>query len=70
MTKQHLPQYISAVFVLAAIVALSSSTQAQTATINLTANQQTIDGFGFSTAWTPAMTSAHATFSSEPAPAN
>ena len=43
---------------LAVIVTLSASGLAQTATINATANQQTIDGFGFSTAWTPAMTSA------------
>jgi len=40
------------------MLALSSSGLAQTATINIAANQQTIDGFGFSTAWTPAMTSA------------
>lgn len=56
--NKHLPRYVSAAFALAVIITLSSGVQAQTATINLTSNLQTIDGFGFSTAWTPAMTSA------------
>ncbi len=56
--NKHLPLYVSAAFALAVIITLSSGVQAQTATINLTSNLQTIDGFGFSTAWTPAMTSA------------
>jgi glucuronoarabinoxylan endo-1,4-beta-xylanase len=58
MKQQLFPRCIFAAFILAVIVALSSFVLAQTATINVTANQQTIDGFGFSTAWTPAMTSA------------
>jgi glucuronoarabinoxylan endo-1,4-beta-xylanase len=58
MKQQLFPRCISATFILAVFVAISLSAQAQTATINLTANQQTIDGFGFSTAWTPAMTAA------------
>ena len=58
MKQQHFPRCIFATFTLAVIVAISLSAQAQTATINVTANQQTIDGFGFSTAWTPAMTAA------------
>ena len=58
MKQQHFPRYISASFILAVVLALSLSAQAQTATINVTANQQTIDGFGFSTAWTPTMTAA------------
>jgi glucuronoarabinoxylan endo-1,4-beta-xylanase len=58
MKQQLFPRCISASFILAVFVAISLSAQAQTATINLTANQQTIDGFGFSTAWTPAMTAA------------
>src|SRR6185312_9528820 len=56
--KKHLPLHMCAMCVLAMAVLLASAAQAQTATITLTSNQQTIDGFGFSTAWTPAMTSA------------
>jgi glucuronoarabinoxylan endo-1,4-beta-xylanase len=58
MTYQHLPRLLSVTLALALMTALSANLHAQTATINLTSNQQTIDGFGFSTAWTPAMTSA------------
>src|SRR6476661_2567029 len=58
MKKKYVPLCISAAVVLAAMFALSNDAHAQTATINLAANLQTIDGFGFSTAWTPAMTSA------------
>ena len=58
MKKQRVPLYVSAAFVVAAMFTHSISAQAQTATINLASNLQTIDGFGFSTAWTPAMTSA------------
>ena len=52
---KHFPRPIAVTLILVVFAALS---QSQTATINLAANQQTIDGFGFSTAWTPAMTSA------------
>ena len=58
MKQQHLPLCISAGLVFAVMFAVSNNALAQTATINVTSNQQTIDGFGFSTAWTPAMTSA------------
>lgn len=58
MKTQHSLQYICAGLALAMILVLASIAQAQTATINVASNQQTIDGFGFSTAWTPAMTSA------------
>jgi glucuronoarabinoxylan endo-1,4-beta-xylanase len=58
MKKKYVPLCISAALVLAAMFTLSNDAHAQTATINLAANLQTIDGFGFSTAWTPAMTSA------------
>ena len=58
MKKKHFPQYFFAIFIFAVMVSLAGIAQAQTATINLTSNQQTIDGFGFSTAWTPAMSSA------------
>jgi len=58
MKEQHLPRYISASFILVLVFTLAGTAPAQTATINVAANQQTIDGFGFSTAWTPAMTSA------------
>ncbi len=57
MKKQHLSLCIAAVLV-AVVSTLSLSARAQTATINIASNLQTIDGFGFSTAWTPAMTSA------------
>ena len=52
---KHFPRPIAVTLILVVFAALS---QSQTATINLAANQQTIDGFGFSTAWTPAMTAA------------
>lgn len=58
MKTQHIPLCISAIFVGAVMLALSTSAQAQTAFINVGANQQAIDGFGFSTAWCPALTSA------------
>ncbi len=58
MKKQHVPLYMAAALVVAAMFTHSTSAQAQTATINLGSNLQAIDGFGFSTAWTPAMTSA------------
>ena len=47
---------------LAMCVAAASSVTALagTCTINVTANSQTIDGFGFSTAWCPIVTSAQA----------
>ena len=47
---------------LAAGVAVASSITASagTCTINLTANSQSLDGLGFSTAWCPVVTSAHA----------
>ena len=44
--------------VVAVMLALPTNTQAQTAVINIGANLQATDGFGFSTAWTPAMSSA------------
>ena len=53
--NQDVPRCLAATLLLLVFVAFS---QGQTATINLTANQQTIDGFGFSTAWCPAMSSA------------
>jgi len=53
--KRYIPRPISVSFIL---IVLTTFSQAQTATINVTANQQTIDGFGFSTAWCPAMTAA------------
>ena len=56
--KQLSPRQILGGFTLAVMLAFCSSGIAQTATINIAANQQTIDGFGFSTAWTPAMSSA------------
>jgi glucuronoarabinoxylan endo-1,4-beta-xylanase len=57
--KQHqVPLRISAGFVFAVMLALPNLAHSQTAFINIGANQQLIDGFGFSTAWTPAMTSA------------
>ena len=56
MKTHHLLPSIG--FVLAAVVTLAAAASAQTATINIAANQQTIDGFGFSTAWCPAITSA------------
>lgn len=58
MKNKQFPRHFSTTLVFAVIVGLAGFVQAQTATINLTSNQQTIDGFGFSTAWTPAMTSA------------
>src|SRR5438045_1490722 len=58
MKKQHVALCISAGLIVVALLAQPSSAQAQTAFINVGANQQNIDGFGFSTAWTPAMTSA------------
>lgn len=58
MKTQHIRLCISAIFVGAVMLALSTSAQAQTAFINVGANQQAIDGFGFSTAWCPALTSA------------
>ena len=39
---------------------LPAASRAGTCTINVTANQQVIDGFGFSTAWCPVMSSAQA----------
>jgi glucuronoarabinoxylan endo-1,4-beta-xylanase len=42
------------------VVASSVTARAGTCTINVTANSQTIDGFGFSTAWCPIMSSAQA----------
>ena len=54
-THHHLP---AVGFVLAAVVTLAATASAQTATINIASNQQVIDGFGFSTAWCPAITSA------------
>src|SRR6185312_7869017 len=46
--KKHLPPHMCAMCVLAMAVLLAAAAQAQTATINLASNQQTIDGFGFS----------------------
>ncbi len=46
--------------VLAATVAGQFGLKAGTCTINVTANSQLIDGFGFSTAWCPIVTSAQA----------
>ncbi len=58
MKNKHFPRHylVSVLFVM--IVALVGFANAQTATINVGSNQQAIDGFGFSTAWTPAMSSA------------
>lgn len=58
MKTKQFPRHFSATLVFAIVIALAGFVQAQTATINVGANQQTIDGFGFSTAWTPAMSSA------------
>lgn len=44
----------------AAFAGLAVTIEAGTCTINVTANQQTIDGFGFASAWAPAMTTAQA----------
>src|SRR5215471_11501379 len=48
--------------VIIACVAATSpvTTRAATCTVNVSANQQNIDGFGFSTAWCPVMTSEQA----------
>ncbi len=58
MKQQNFSPCFFTGFTLAVIVALSLGAQSQTSFINIAANQQLIDGFGFSTAWTPAMTSA------------
>ena len=43
---------------LLASVAISTVVHAGTCTVNVTSNQQTIDGFGFSSAWSGALSSA------------
>lgn len=58
MNNYSFPRCIYAICALAIAIISAGIAQAQTATINIASNQQTIDGFGFSTAWTPAMTSA------------
>ncbi len=58
MKKTQVTLFLSAGFIALVLLTVSTSAQAQTAFINVTANQQVIDGFGFSTAWTPVMTSA------------
>lgn len=58
MKEVHLILRIFSSFIFMVIVFLSSSAKADTAIINVAVNQQTIDGFGFSTAWCPAITSA------------
>ena len=47
MKKQHVVPRISVAVIFVVMLALSNSAQAQTAFINVGANQQTIDGFGF-----------------------
>lgn len=58
MKKQNVSLFISASFIFTMMFMMSNGVQAQTAFIDVGKNLQTIDGFGFSTAWTPAMTSA------------
>ena len=58
MKKTQVTLFFAAGFIALVMLTLSTSAQAQTAFINVTANQQVIDGFGFSTAWTPVMSSA------------
>lgn len=58
MKNKHFPRPYFAFVLPLMIVALVGFANAQTATINVGSNQQLIDGFGFSTAWTPAMSSA------------
>lgn len=59
MEEQRLPLRISAAgLIFVVMLVLSDHAPAQTATINVSSNQQTIDGFGFSTAWCPAITIA------------
>lgn len=59
MKEHYLIMRIFSVFVFIVMVVFSISAKADnTAIINVAASQQTIDGFGFSTAWCPVMTSA------------
>src|ERR1043165_2351391 len=59
MKKQHLVVFVSATVIFVALaLPLATNAQAQTAIINVGSNLQSIDGFGFSTAWCPAITSA------------
>ncbi len=59
MKEHSLIMRIFSSFIFMVIVVFSNSAKADnTAIINVAANQQTIDGFGFSTAWCPVMTSA------------
>jgi glucuronoarabinoxylan endo-1,4-beta-xylanase len=59
MKKQHLVVFVSATVIFVAVaLSLATNAQAQTAIINVGSNLQSIDGFGFSTAWCPAITSA------------
>ncbi|MHB1946962.1 MAG: glycoside hydrolase family 30 beta sandwich domain-containing protein [Gammaproteobacteria bacterium] len=58
MMDQRRVMRIFSGFVFIMMVVFSISTQAQTVNIDVAASQQTIDGFGFSTAWCPAITSA------------
>jgi glucuronoarabinoxylan endo-1,4-beta-xylanase len=52
--------WITAVGILAATLAVPVGLRAGNCTINVTGNQQTIDGFGFSSAWSGILTSAQA----------
>src|SRR5438876_11713486 len=54
--KRTIP-YVHAVAVFGAAMALSLTARAQ-CTINMTANQQVIDGYGFSSAWCGQLSSA------------
>ena len=58
MKKTQVTLFLFAGLIASVMLILSTGAQAQTAFINVGANQQAIDGFGFSTAWTPVMTSA------------
>lgn len=58
MKNQHRILRIFSSFVFIVITIFSNNAQAQTAIIDVGSSQQTIDGFGFSTAWCPTITSA------------
>jgi glucuronoarabinoxylan endo-1,4-beta-xylanase len=54
------PTSLAGIVITCVTFAASVTVRAGTCTINVTGNSQTIDGFGFSTAWCPALSSAQA----------
>lgn len=58
MKEQSLILRVFSAFIFVILSVFSNNTNADTAVIDVSTNQQTIDGFGFSTAWCPVMTSA------------